>query len=122
MGFNKKSIFFRDLGQPLDLILMDGNIKTVKEEYYEEGGMVMQSLHIDSVPEYIKKQMLEKVSEKTQVKESIDEEEKDETIMDDLQSLDSDKESVKSEASSKKAMRTGDSVPFEKFLDFMEIF
>ena len=117
------SFFCRDLGQPLDLILMDGNIKTVKEEYYEEGGMVMQSLHIDSVPEYIKKQMLEKVSEKAEVKGSIDEEEKDETIMDDLQSLDSDdKASIKSEASSKKAMRTGDSVPFEKFLDFMEIF
>ena len=111
----------RDFGQPLDLVLMDGTIKTLKEEYYEEGGMVMQSLHIDTLPDYIKKS-LEKVSEKAELKESVAEEEKDETIMDDLQSLDSDRASVKSEGSSKQAVRTGDSVPFEKFLDFMEIF
>ena len=101
---------------------MDGTIRTLKEEYVEEGGMVMQSLLIDSLPEYLKEELLEKVSEEHE-KSALDSDiEKDETIMDDLQSLVSDKESVKSGATSRQGMRTGDSVPFEKFLDFMEIF
>ena len=100
---------------------MDGTIKTLKEEYIEEGGMVMQSLMIDSLPEYLKEEMLEQLSEE-QEKFEDSEIEKDETIMDDVQSLVSDKESVKSGATSRQGMRTGDSVPFEKFLDFMEIF
>ena len=51
----------RDFGKPLDLILMDGAIKSVSKEYIEEGGMVMESLRVDSIPSYLEKHLLDEV-------------------------------------------------------------
>ena len=47
----------RDFGKPLDLILMDGNIKSVAKEYIEEGGMIMEDLHVESIPSYLKERL-----------------------------------------------------------------
>ena len=51
----------RDLGKPLDLILMDGTIKTVQKEYIEEGGMIFEDMRVDSIPSYLEKHLLEEV-------------------------------------------------------------
>ena len=50
---------FRDFGKPLDLIMMDGNIKTIQKEYIEEGGMIMEDLRVDSIPSYLEKHLEE---------------------------------------------------------------
>ena len=61
----------RDLGKPLDLILMDGTIKTVQKEYIEEGGMIFEDMRVDSIPSYLEKHLLEEVLGEFKVLECI---------------------------------------------------
>ena len=97
---------------------MDGRIKSVTLQYVEEGGMVLESEKIDSLPEFMEKQVMQDISEEEQ------------TLLDEIQSLLSDKtqiEESESEAESENEEKTrtrltADSMPFDKFLDFMEIF
>ena len=111
----------RDLGKPLDLVKMDGKIKSIHIDYVEEGGLVMESLKLDSLPEFMEKQIMEDISEKDE-----------QTLMDEIQSLLSDEKSQKDLDESEeeeeedenrtRTRLTADSMPFDKFLDFMEIF
>ena len=99
---------------------MDGAFKSVQKTYVEEGGMILEDLQVDSLPEYMEKQLLEGV---------LEEEEDEVTLQDELQSLDSDQEpgecQDEDEEEDEEKVRsrlTADSMPFDKFLDFMEIF
>lgn len=110
----------KDLGKPLDLIVMDGAIKSVQKTYIEEGGMVLEDTEIGSLPDYMEKQLMESIQEE------LIEEEHEATLMDEeiksLQSEDAKEESDEDEEDEIRARLTTDSMPFDKFLDFMEIF
>ena len=36
---------------PVDLIVMDGAVKTLTTEWVEEGGRILESLRVDSIPD-----------------------------------------------------------------------
>ena len=101
-----------------DLIIMDGKLKTVTKEYIEEGGMIFETSKIDSLPDILEKEPT-KITE-AQEEEDIDEDDK--TIQDDLKSLSSDDEDEVKEDKFTGPRMAAETIPFDKFLDMMEIF
>ena len=101
-------------------VVMDGNVKKLSKRYQETGGIIREDTEVDSLPEFLEKQLEEEIED-----ELVEELEK---TLDDLKSLDEhDQDEIPQEEQEddEEKMRsrlTADSMPFDKFLDFMEIF
>lgn len=105
--------------KPLDLIVMDGNIKSLTTEWVEEGGMIFEKLRVESIPE-LDEEIPREPPEETPGELAMEEEPSgaDDTIMDETESLVHDDPEYKSIT----RLQTTDGVPFDKFLDLMEFF
>ena len=96
---------------------MDGSIKKTTTEYVEEGGMIFEVMRVDtmSLPEESSKKSISEFDE-DEDEQSLDEE----TLQDEVQSLEEDLGMEKERAQSQ--LQRSDEMPFDQFLDIMEIF
>jgi hypothetical protein len=103
--------------EDLDLIMMDGGMKSLKTKFTEEGGVIRESISLESIPE------LDKLIEdqlKSEEQEVFKKEEEEESEVD----LPVTARSTKSPTavSEKSAEGPKSATPFGEFLDIMEIF
>ena len=106
------------MGKPLEGVWrMDGSIKKTTTEYVEEGGMIFEVMRVDtmSLPEESSKKSISEFDE-DEDEQSLDEE----TLQDEVQSLEEDLGMEKERAQSQ--LQRSDEMPFDQFLDIMEIF
>ena len=106
------------MGKPLEGVWrMDGSIKKTTTEYVEEGGMIFEVMRVDTMS------LPEESSKKSIIDSDEDEDEKsldEETLQDEVQSLEEDLGMEKERAQSQ--LQRSDEMPFDQFLDIMEIF
>ena len=106
------------MGKPLEGVWrMDGSIKKTTTEYVEEGGMIFEVMRVDTMS------LPEESSKKSIIDYDEDEDEKsldEETLQDEVQSLEEDLGMEKERAQSQ--LQRSDEMPFDQFLDIMEIF
>ena len=106
------------MGKPLEGVWkMDGSIKKTTTEYVEEGGMIFEVMRVDTMS------LPEESSKKSIIDSDEDEDEKsldEETLQDEVQSLEEDLGMEKERAQSQ--MQRSDEMPFAEFLNIMEIF
>ncbi|XP_040582249.1 uncharacterized protein [Lepeophtheirus salmonis] len=109
----KSTIYDRVIDQPgMNLLLMDGSIKSIKTEFSEEGGRVVESL------------VIEPVREKKLILKDYDEDEKDEEKKKTVPKKTTrvKRADKKEKQSTKPPSPAPPSVPFGDFLDMMEVF
>ena len=115
LGLIKQVIESDESGKykPSDLIVMDGKVKTLVPQFTEDGGMVRQTVFVDSIPEF-------EVEKESSIKDSIHEEEEEEEE-EDVLDICSRKTTPREESDSHHS-RPKSLTPFGDFLDIMEVF
>ena len=104
--------------EEMDLILMDGGMKSLKTKFTEEGGVIRESISVESIPELDRHLEEHFKSEE----EDIEEEKKDEYAESEVEVPIPRSPKSPTAASDRSAEGPKSTTPFGDFLDIMEIF